>query len=946
MRVVLAFLTLLVTISWSSLVCCQTAHTNNSSSLIVVDDNFKYQNVTQLATRVYAAKDVSFSSVRTHIEQWLPVVPLSPVPNDNAVWAKVSIQHKGQYALSLTLLASNINANDVEGYVVDEQDTIRRIYNQKPKHQNGHKIEFFLLPGESIDVYVSASDIGPTYLPLTLWEQDTINASLATYEWHQTLFVGLLLGLICYFFITYFVQRNAARFWFSISMTLCLVFVVQLQGARLSGLEEWINGTSLVLFCTSLALLAAAKVTHHMLPRITTHYRRINYALPVMNLFITLFLSTYIGLIASGSITVTWLLMQTYFCMKFKDRRQTLPSYLYACGWLMLAILCVVFAVRFLSETPPSAYASFAALLTVSTALMLAGVAIETGERGVRIREFTHQEKRIANLRQFYDLFRNSAEGLYTSTLQGNLLSVNPAMCQLFGYEDEESMLNQATSTSSFYAHPEDRQALLADLLETNSVLGREIRGKRRDGSEFWFSISCQIHREGGEEFLYGSIFDVTERKQSSLSLEYLATHDSLTGVLNRREFERKLQHILNHHNDMDHLGLLYLDLDRFKLVNDSCGHQAGDELIKDIATLIHDMVGNKGEVARLGGDEFAVLCNELDEDETFICANKLLHAIQDYRFFYENKIFTLGVSIGFLYTDEFNATTEQLISMADAACYIAKERGRNQIHRYSPDDDSVKRYESELSWLSRINHALQHDRFVLFCQPYQSLSDSTDNLYFEVLIRMLDDNDKILTPNHFLPTAERYNLGDKIDHWVIEHTFQWLHKNPDIQKRIGRCNINLSGQSLANKELKLTILNAFEKYGIPYDKICFEITETMAVVRLEETLDFIKTFRQLGSHFALDDFGSGFSSYSYLKNLPVDCVKIDGSFIRELLRDPVNQAMVTSINDIAKAMKMQTVAEFVEDEATLIQLGKIGVDFAQGYAVSKPIKLNELGIA
>ncbi|MFC3095318.1 EAL domain-containing protein [Alteromonas sediminis] len=917
-----------------------TAYAENSP--VIIDDGFFNKTITNNAIRVYASKTLPLSSVQEHIDQWLPIVPLSPIPQNGKVWAKTTVLHKGVNSIQLTAVASNTFATKLEGFVVDERGSIKKAYSQNKRGSLGHQFSFTLMPGERVDIYIAIEDEGPSFLPLSLWQADALSKITAQTSLYKMLFSGAMGCLILYFFLTYFVQRNVCRYWFALTVFMLLFFVLQKQGLTLPVIGNLLTQTTLVYLLAALALLAASKVTHYHLFRLPKRLDWMNYAVAAMVVLPLLFTSSYVALILSTLFAGLWLALQIAYSFIYNDRRLVLPSILYGIAWLTGLITYLLHIGYFLTETPHTSLTVGISLMAILSAAIIAGIAIETSERGIRIREFSHQEKRIENLRQFYDLFRNSAEGLYTSTKDGQLLSVNPAMCQLFGYTNEDTMLKQVKTTEDFYAHPEDRVLLLEELNKHQSLLGREIKGKKRDGSEFWFSLSCQRHIEGKKEYLYGSIFDITERKQSSLSLEYLATHDSLTGVLNRREFERILTTLLDNYNPSIPACLLYIDLDRFKLVNDSCGHRAGDELIKKIATLIHETVGAKGKVARLGGDEFAVITSDVDEDDAYVCANKLLNAIQDYRFLYENKIFSLGASIGFLRIDTPDYLPEHLVSMADAACYIAKEKGRNQIHKYSPDDKSVKRYESEIKWINKINDALEHDNFVLYYQQYQALQAKKDGIYIEVLIR-INDEGNIIAPALFLNTAERYSLANKIDRWVIENTLAWLGNNPDVLAILTQCNINLSGQSLADKDLKLAILNAFEQHGVPYNKVCFEITETTAVVRLEETLDFIKTFKGLGCKFALDDFGSGFSSYAYLKNLPVDCVKIDGSFIRELLLYPVNQAMVSSINDIAKAMNMETVAEFVEDEATLIQLGKIGIDFAQGYLVSTPQPLDML---
>jgi diguanylate cyclase (GGDEF)-like protein len=420
-----------------------------------------------------------------------------------------------------------------------------------------------------------------------------------------------------------------------------------------------------------------------------------------------------------------------------------------------------------------------------------------------------------------------------------------------------------------------------------------------------------------------------------------MATHDSLTGVFNRREFEKKLKTALKNATENGAaLTVLYLDLDQFKVVNDTCGHKAGDLLINQLSRKLNKLVSAKGTLARLGGDEFGILLQNDNAQMAYLLANKILNAVAEFRFVWEDHIFTLGISIGQASWSEGVVSPEHLLSMADSACYMAKERGRNQVHTYSEDDEHVQRYESQLSWLSQINQAIDNHQFELYYQHYQSLTQHNTDHHYEILLRLKDAGGKLISPADFLPSAERYNLTAKIDKWVIENFFQWLALHPEHIQHLDQANINLSGHSLADKELKLFVLNAFEKHKIPYKKICFEITESMAILKMEETLEFIHTFQNLGCKFALDDFGSGFSSYNHLKNLPVQQLKIDGSFVKDILIDPIDLAMVKSIKDVAKAMGMETIAEFVESTDIMVELGKMGVDYAQGYGIAKPAPL------
>ena len=654
-------------------------------------------------------------------------------------------------------------------------------------------------------------------------------------------------------------------------------------------------------------------------------------------------LDDYLQLIAAAGFAGAALVVHVLLAMLFRNRFNSMPNQVYALGWVIVTATIVLNVALFLQGEPLTTKIELLFIFVILSGVLLIAVAIEAHERVLAESRSQQHEDTIVNLHKFFNLFTNSAEGLYTSTVDGKLVTTNPAMCSLFGFESEEQMLSEVNSTADFYANEQDRIALIEEISQSGRILGKEIKGIRRDGSEFWFSLSVQIRQEGDRELMFGSVFDITERKQSSISLEYLATHDSLTGVYNRREFERCLSGALHNASEQQtELTVLYMDLDQFKVVNDTCGHKAGDVLIKQLSQQLNEVVKDKGMLARLGGDEFGVLLEGDNAQVSYMVANRLLNVVQEFRFIWENRIFSLGVSIGLVSWSDEAATPEQLLSMADAACYMAKEQGRNQIHTYSEEDEKMQRYESELKWVGQINKALEQDKFELYFQHYHPLTSQSQGDHYEILLRMRDDSGEIVPPNAFLPSAERYNLTTQIDRWVIEHYFKWISQHPEHLANLTRCNINLCGGSLGDKELKLFVLNAFEKYGVPYDKICFEITESMAIIKMDETLKFIRTFHQLGCTFALDDFGSGFSSYAYLKSLPVNFVKIDGSFVKDLLVDPIDMAMVTSIKDIAKAMNMETVAEFVETTEIMDELKRIGVDYAQGFGVAKPAPLSD----
>lgn len=887
-----------------------------------------------------------------HLEGWVPSRDFSPLQQGQSLWARMSLVQHGSDSLRYSLNISNPALDEVDVYLLDDKGRIRRSFlmgaarpfSEREMHHRHFVVPLELLAGEKLDIYVRIQDQGPLLVPIKLWrygdfiDQEQINLALLG------VIGGALAVMTLFYLVSYTLLHSRVRFWFALSTLCFLLIFLNVEGllSQLLGFSAFISELTLIL--VACALTASAKVAHSMLVNVPTYWRYSSYILSALLLTSTLLLDQYWQIIAAIGFAGASLLLQLMLAWQFSDKHHGRPNRLYAIGWSTIALACLISSSFFLLGWVMDDRQDVGLTLLALFGVLLLALAVEIHEQGKALLRYETQRNAISDLRRFYELFRNSAEGLYTSTLDGRLITTNPAMCHLFGYESEQQMLAECRNTSQLYANQADREALLQDIRQHGVVLGKEIRGVRRNGTEFWFSISVQMRREDQEEFLFGAIADITERKESSMSLEYMATHDPLTGVFNRREFERQLRKALHNaqHQDTE-LTLLYMDLDQFKVVNDTCGHKAGDVLIKQLSQQLNDVVGQKGLLARLGGDEFGVLlqAEQANDQNAYLLANKILNVVQQFRFIWENRIFTLGISIGLVPFDKQVHSPEQLLSMADSACYMAKEQGRNQIHTYSKKDDKIQRYETELHWVSLINKALSEDRFALYYQHYHPLAKLAQGYHYEILLRMRgDDDQQLVSPALFMPAAERYNLTAQIDRWVIEHYFRWLAQHPEHKERLVRANINLSGHSLGDKELRLFVLNAFEKYGIPYHKVCFEITESMAIIKMDETLQFIKTFHQLGCRFALDDFGSGFSSYGYLKSLPVNYVKIDGGFVKDLLQDPVSMAMVNSIKDVAKAMGMKTVAEFVESKEIMVELGKMGVDYAQGYGVAKPAAL------
>jgi len=439
---------------------------------------------------------------------------------------------------------------------------------------------------------------------------------------------------------------------------------------------------------------------------------------------------------------------------------------------------------------------------------------------------------------------------------------------------------------------------------------------------------------------------DVTSMRAMANQLGYQATHDGLTGLINRNEFENRIELALQSAriDDVEH-SMCYLDLDQFKIVNDTCGHVAGDELLRQLSKLLKQEIREGDTLARLGGDEFGVLYLNCMMQKAQSLAENLQRTINDFKFNWNNKSFTVGVSAGIVQINK-HGNLNSLLSAADSACYIAKDKGRNRIHCYHENDNELIEREGQMQWVHRISKALEENRFVLYCQPICNIALSNCN-HYEILVRLIDEEEKINPPMAFIPAAERYNMMSLIDSWIFKKSLKII-SNLLCTTDIGTkpvFAINLSAQSLCDDEFLSLVQLQFTEHNIDPSYICFEITETSAIVNLTRAQHFINTLKKIGVRFSLDDFGSGLSSFAYLKNLPVDYLKIDGAFVRDIIKDPIDLALVESINQVGHIMGIKTIAEYVEDYDIYEKLKGIGVDYAQGYYVSQPVLLKGINL-
>ena len=470
---------------------------------------------------------------------------------------------------------------------------------------------------------------------------------------------------------------------------------------------------------------------------------------------------------------------------------------------------------------------------------------------------------------------------------------------------------------------------------------GKELALMRPDGTSVAIEDSAAPMRDRNGALIGGAMVfrDVSATRRMAQRITWAATHDALTGLVNRREFESRVEAaLLSSQNSARHHVVCYLDLDQFKIVNDTCGHAAGDELLKQVAVTLQGKLRESDTLARLGGDEFGVLLEGCSLDRAQLIATDLMAAVRDLRFVWDGRLFAVGVSIGLVAINADTGSRAEIFSRADTACYSAKEQGRNRVCVFQSSDADMAQRRNEMGWAARLTSALEEERLTLYYQPYLPLGHrGAEGKHIEILLRLTDEDGMMVPPGSFLPAAERYNLMPAIDRWVIKSVFA-RYRYLEIQ--LGTpltCAINLSGTTLNSEGILEFIQEQARQHRLPPGSVCFEITETAAINNMRGAVQFMQTIRALGFHFALDDFGIGTSSLAYLKTLPVDYLKIDGSFVRNIAYDQVDRAMADTINRVGHIMGLQTVGEYAESPEAISALRSLGVDFAQGYGVARP---------
>jgi diguanylate cyclase (GGDEF)-like protein/PAS domain S-box-containing protein len=535
-------------------------------------------------------------------------------------------------------------------------------------------------------------------------------------------------------------------------------------------------------------------------------------------------------------------------------------------------------------------------------------------------------------------------DGVIRTNAEGFIDYLNPVAERLTGWMSASACGRAVHEVFKVVdeASRKPRQDLVARCLAEGRVVDPEGYSTliRRYGGEFAIRETVAPIRDRNGR-ITGSVLvfkDLTQMRGLEREMIFLAQHDPLTGLINRREFERRLDRCLESARlEGKRHALLYLDLDEFKVVNDTCGHLAGDEMLKQVTSLLRSLLRKTDTLARLGGDEFGVLLEDIDIENARELGERMRAAVRAFRFVWQERVFEIGVSIGLVPIAADSGDMAQILANADAACYVAKEGGRNRMHEYQADDQALAERYGEMQWISRIHKAFAEHRFCLYRQSIVALHGEPEAPFCEIFIRMIDEEGRIVAPSAFIPAAERYHLITTIDRWVVHAAFLAMACNTLARGDETRFSINLSGHSIGDPGFLDVVLAELDATGISPERVYFEITETAAVSNLVQATHFIRVLKEMGFRFILDDFGSGLSSFAYLKNLQVDFLKIDGAFVRNMAEDTVQRALVEAIHQIGRVMGIRTIAESVEDDNSLALLRLIGVDYAQGYQLGRP---------
>lgn len=911
----------------------------------------------QITPRDVSVDAMVFEPERHHAFQVVAKPNQVFLPGQQTVWLFSRLHYRGINNISLILDYNFPAADVVEFYSYDRQSHEVRKLNRSGSHfpfserqiqSRSYAVSLDFKPDQEMDILIKVQDKALVQTLVSLSQTNLYNQQQLTSNLFDGLLLGILLLMAAYNLLLHINIKESVYLYFAGFFASFALVTAILNGAAFALLWPDHPETNPAIFYIAVGAMLAflSLATQQMLGEdAKAGWLLLQLVAAGLLLFSPLYsgqqLQLKILLLVLALIMLSNLTRVALFALSGQPRART-----FALSWLLFFTACLVLVLTQFGYLANDRLWQYLLLASIVASMALMSFSLAQRIEQMNEQSVQANQQALQSLQQYYDIYHNAVEGMFTTTLSGQLIAANQSLLQILGYQDASQMEMDVRhyGMGKYYANPDDRTHLVRQLQHANKQ-SFELRALKADGTPFWALMSARLARDSnGEAFIHGSVIDITEQKISHEQLAYLASHDPLTGLYNRHHFVQLTQQAW-HRCQLEQASssILYIDIDQFKLVNSTCNHSAGDALLKQISEQLKRALGHNGQLARLGGDEFAVLLPGKNAQQAFSIAYSLLDVVKEFRFFWQDSLFSISVSIGMNEISPQDLSGEQSIKKADSACFVAKEKGRNRIHQFHPDDEELQKQQAEIQWVQILQKALLQDSFILYIQPIQAVTERDPVLNYELLLRLRGEDNLVIAPGSFLTSAERYGLMPHIDRWVIRNYFRWLAQHPQHLTLLGHCNINLSGASLVDAQFKSDVLALFAEYQIPARHICFEITESVAILNLQNTLDFIHHFRGLGCHFALDDFGSGFSSYGYLKNFPVDFIKIDGNFVRDLLTDKFDRAIVNSIHDVAAALGIKTVAEYVESTEILMELRQMGVDYAQGYGIAKPKPLSDL---
>jgi diguanylate cyclase (GGDEF)-like protein/PAS domain S-box-containing protein len=892
--------------------------------------------------------DLTAGEVQQLIEQNGQLVRGTPHMgySDSAWWLAFRLDAPG--AANLDLIIDRPLLDDIEVWLYDRERLIASLYSGDHRRllQRGEPSPHVLLnlprlvegPHTLLLRVQSGSAVS---MPMQLVAAEQSPLLLAEQWIHSGLLLGALLSLALFFWVRFNTLRETPLLWFCLTAASMALYTAGRYGV-ISLLDlhwNWLSTQLMnlanlgMLIFSSLFLISALKLELGRL-------RLLRSALFVVTVLVCGWTIVSYGHYRAYQtlnvlILLTGIFQLLLLMLGVRQRRPYAVGYLLCWSSALLLMLLVPLGVTGVIALP-SSFNYMYTYLPVLSMLLFGGILDKQLER-VRRALLHSKAQALGNLEQYRALFSSSGEGIFRCTGSGTLIEANPSFTALLGLGPNvnELTMPQLLGAAQWAEH-------VAQLHRNQAAFSQECQMYGLDGQLRWVYLS--MHLRPNQDCIEGIVVDLSERRALEERLQYLAAHDSLTGLLNRRELERLLRETLKGESQLGFSHLLSIDLDPFKQVNDLCGHVAGDQLLRQLANHLQHHLPVQAKLARIGGDEFSVLLRGTNTEAALVHAETLRHCVEQFVFSWQGRPFRVQASIGLLELGDDVSDWETALSWADSASQLAKQLGGNQVQQFNPDDGMLLEHQRQLQWITRLRDAIEHGHFELFYQPVLALHGQSEGLRYEVLLRYHDPHSgEWVSPGQFLGAAERYGFLGAIDRWVVMRLLQWLADNPRHVQQLAQVNFNLTASSLLNAHFHEMLRSELLRHKLPAHKLCIEVTEMVALGELGVSAQWIKKLRSLGLKVALDDFGSGFASYAYLRHLPLDIVKIDGSFIRGIEADPINQAMVGSMQQIASQLGLSTVAEFVESQATLDCVRALGLDYAQGYCIGHPQPLTQL---